>query len=114
MTTSRVSVAQTSAPPAPLIETSSNSGDEIVILDTDLVEVARVEYDGGPLWPDPTGASMYFIGGLNNDAVNDGTQWATEDTYNFGCGDFGTPGEARAGTVSNTSSTWDAMKALYR
>jgi hypothetical protein len=36
----------------------SNGGDELVLLDTALTEVDRVEWDGGPAFPDPNGASM--------------------------------------------------------
>ena len=36
----------------------SNGADEVVILDNTGVEIDRVNYDGGTLFPDPTGASM--------------------------------------------------------
>jgi hypothetical protein len=39
----------------------SNSADEVILEDTSLVEIDRVEYDGGPSFPDPTGASMALI-----------------------------------------------------
>ncbi len=69
----------------------SNSADEVVLLDTVLVEVDRVEYDGGPVFPDPTGASMALVDpALDN---NDGTNWCTSTTP-FGDGDLGTPGLA--------------------
>jgi hypothetical protein len=71
--------------------TMANGGDEIVLLNATLVEIDRVEYDGGPLWPDPNGASMMWDEGTadNNVAAN----WATADTA-FGSGDFGTPGSS--------------------
>ncbi|RMH70709.1 MAG: choice-of-anchor D domain-containing protein [Gemmatimonadetes bacterium] len=68
----------------------SNSADEIVLLMPDLTEVDRVEYDGGPEFPDPNGASMSLISpALDN---NVGENWA-EATTPWGEGtDLGTPG----------------------
>ena len=72
----------------------ANSADEIILLDDsspDPVEIDRVEYDGGPTFPDPTGASM----ALKNPSLdnNIGTNWCTSATP-FGDGDLGTPGAA--------------------
>ena len=67
----------------------SNSADEVILEDTTGAEVDRVEYDGGPLFPDPTGASMaLFDPALDN---NVGENWCTASTP-FGDGDLGTPG----------------------
>jgi hypothetical protein len=67
----------------------SNSGDEVIILDNALTEIDRVEYDGGPSFPDPNGASMALRDpALDNNA---GGNWCTSIT-SFGDGDFGTPG----------------------
>jgi hypothetical protein len=69
----------------------SNSADEVVLLDGGLVEIDRVEYDGGPNFPDPTGASMALKDpSLDN---NVGANWCTATTP-YGDGDFGTPGAA--------------------
>ncbi|MCH8957332.1 lamin tail domain-containing protein, partial [candidate division KSB1 bacterium] len=38
--------------------TLANGDDEVVLLDDLSTEIDRVEYDGGPNFPDPTGASM--------------------------------------------------------
>jgi predicted extracellular nuclease len=69
----------------------SNSADEVILLDGNLAEVDRVEYDGGPNFPDPTGASM----ALRNPSFdnNVGANWCTSATP-FGDGDQGTPGAA--------------------
>lgn len=68
-----------------------NSADEIVIVDLGDVEKARVEYDGGPNWPDPNGASM-FLTELDED-FNDPGNWDTSlDPWPGGAGDKGTPG----------------------
>jgi predicted extracellular nuclease len=66
-----------------------NSGDEVILLDTSLAEVDRVEYDGGPSFPDPNGASM----SLEDSALdnNVGANWCEASTP-FGAGDSGTPG----------------------
>jgi hypothetical protein len=69
----------------------ANGGDELVLLDGGLTEVDRVEWDGGPTFPDPTGASM----SLRNPTLdnNVGTNWCSAITP-FGDGDLGTPGAA--------------------
>jgi predicted extracellular nuclease len=67
----------------------SNSADEVVLLDDSLVEIDRVEYDGGPDFPDPNGASMALIDpALDN---NVGDNWCVATTP-YGFGDLGTPG----------------------
>lgn len=69
----------------------SNSADEVALLDTNLTEIDRVEYDGGPSFPDPTGASMELRSPeLDN---NDGINWCEASSI-FGAGDAGTPGVA--------------------
>ncbi len=76
--------------------TLANGADEVVILLSDgITEVDRVAYDGGPVWPDPTGASMVFTG-LPIDNNNNGAFWsiATSREYSYVgvTGDFGSPG----------------------
>jgi len=68
-----------------------NSDDEVLLFDAESTEIDRVEYDGGPTFPDPTGASMSLIDPtLDN---NIGANWCTSITQ-FGDGDLGTPGGA--------------------
>lgn len=86
-----------------------NGADELYIADDLATVLDHVEYDGGAVWPDPTGHSMYFGGTGDN---NDGTLWAEEDTYTYGDGDYGTPGSDRPTPVQN--ETWGAIKALYK
>lgn len=69
----------------------ANGDDEVVLTDADSNEIDRVEYDGGPIWPDPTGASMSLVD-LTADN-NDGTNWCTATTA-YGDGDLGTPSAA--------------------
>ncbi len=68
-----------------------NGSDEVVLFDTGLTEVDRVEYDNGATFPDPNGASM----SLQDPAVDNnlGANWCTASTP-FGDGDLGTPGAA--------------------
>ena len=69
--------------------TLGNSADKVILLDADSAEVDRVEYDGGPEFPDPSGASMELNNpGLDN---NVGANWHIASTP-YGKGDFGTPG----------------------
>ena len=76
-----------------------NSDDEVILLDGGLNEIDRVEYDGGPVFPDPTGASMSLSDpSLDN---NVGANWCTSTT-SFGAGDLGTPGSANTCVVPVT------------
>ena len=69
----------------------ANGDDELVLTRPDGGEADRVEWDGGPVWPDPNGASMALIDpALDN---NVGTNWVTATTA-YGAGDKGTPGAA--------------------
>ncbi|MCH8992953.1 MAG: lamin tail domain-containing protein, partial [Acidobacteria bacterium] len=69
--------------------TLGNSGDELVLLDTGLDEIDRVEWDNGVTFPDPNGKSMSLIASsLDN---NVGANWCAATT-SFGAGDKGTPG----------------------
>lgn len=72
----------------------ANGADEIVLTDTFGREVDRVEYDGGPSFPDPSGAAMELVDLVADN--NDGGNWTTA-TQSFGAGDLGTPG-AKNGT----------------
>jgi hypothetical protein len=69
--------------------TLSNSDDEIV-LEQGSVEIDRINYDGGPIWPEPSGASMAWLGPPGEN--NDGTRWVIEGVISYGDGDWGTPG----------------------
>ena len=76
--------------------TLSNAEDEIVLTMLGIV-VDQVAYDGGPLFPDPEGASMQLDSAAVNAAANDdGDNWCaarlpwTEEP----AGDLGSPGAA--------------------
>jgi predicted extracellular nuclease len=78
-----------------------NGSDAVILLDTSLSEVDRVEWDNGATFPDPNGASMALkFPVLDN---NVGTNWCESQTP-FGTGDLGTPGapnDCLAGLVIN-------------
>lgn len=49
--------------------TIANGADELILVDTALAEIDRVAWDGGPTFPDPTGASMALTNpALDNNA----------------------------------------------
>ena len=74
----------------------SNSADELVLVDLLAAEIDRVNWDGGPTFPDPTGASMSLLVPASDNNV--GSNWCTSTTP-FGAGDLGTPGAANNCTV---------------
>ena len=75
----------------------ANGDDELVLESSSKLIIDVVEWDGGPNWPDPTGASMVFIGDYSDDN-NDYNYWTTatmrEDSYTGTTGDLGSPGTA--------------------
>ncbi|THH38371.1 ExeM/NucH family extracellular endonuclease [Aliishimia ponticola] len=84
----------------------SNSADELVLTAGDGTEIDRVEYDGGPAFPDPTGASMALISAdLDN---NDGANWETA-TDSYGDGDLGTPGAANGDSGGGGGGTAEEL-----
>ncbi len=71
----------------------ANGDDELVLFDAAGFEVDGIAWDGGPVWPDPTGASMALTDlALDN---NDGNNWC-ESQNPYGDGDRGTPGVANS------------------
>jgi predicted extracellular nuclease len=70
----------------------SNSADEVLLTSDDSTLFDRVAYDGGPSFPDPTGASMGLEPTLTDIVSNDdGANWCTTSSPLSG-GDNGTPG----------------------
>ena len=88
----------------------ANGADEVVLQDIFSNEVDRVEYDGGPQFPDPTGASMALIDpALDN---NLGENWC-ESTMTFGAGDSGTPGAANDCEPGGGGGTDPVARFIY-
>lgn len=81
----------------------ANGADEIILIAADgTTEIDRVEYDGGPNWPDPAGASMYFAGEMTENN-NDPAFWSTSQLpWEGSAGDLGTPNFGN--TVSNLAT----------
>jgi hypothetical protein len=80
--------------------TLGNADDEIILLNSATEEITRVEYDGGPNWPDPEGASMYLV--APGVAPNSGGNWAVSTRpWLDSAGDAGSPGRP------NASGIWD-------
>ena len=67
----------------------ANGADELILLDDRGTGIDRVEYDGGPQFPDPRGASMALTDASADNNV--GASWTTS-TNRLGLGDLGTPG----------------------
>jgi hypothetical protein len=89
----------------------SNSADEVILFDPSGVEVDRVEYDGGPTFPDPTGASISLIDpSLDN---NVGENWCTATTA-YGDGDLGTPGAVNdCPPIATREESWGTIKSNF-
>jgi hypothetical protein len=67
----------------------SNSDDEIILRNPEGITIDSVAWDGGPNFPDPTGASMALFNPALDNSI--GSNWAESSTP-FGLGDLGTPG----------------------
>ncbi len=89
----------------------ANGDDEIILIDETDQEINRVEYDGGPIWPDPNGASMALrFPALDN---NIGANWCVASTA-YGDGDFGTPGTANDCPMIITKSVQPSTNVGYQ
>ncbi|TWO33737.1 T9SS type A sorting domain-containing protein [Seonamhaeicola sediminis] len=79
----------------------SNGADEIILTCSSTI-IDQVYYDGGPNFPDPTGASMELSTTAMNATDNDaGANWGTSTGGPLTAGDSGTPGSANSFTLSN-------------
>ncbi len=77
----------------------ANGDDELVLTAPGPVEYDRIEWDGGPVWPDPNGASMNLDPDSADIVSNDGGANWCDATSVFGAGDSGTPGAANTECV---------------
>ena len=87
----------------------SNSDDEIILLNASMAPIDTVAYDGGPTWPDPTGASMQWNETTGDN--NDGANWFAPDVPTFGSGDAGTPNQANS---VNGGTAPDVNNVIHR
>jgi predicted nucleic acid-binding Zn ribbon protein/regulation of enolase protein 1 (concanavalin A-like superfamily) len=72
----------------------ANGDDEIILSSSTNVEIDRVEYDGGPNWPDPTGASMSLNPSAFTATANDDFNNWCEASSAYEANNAGTPGAA--------------------
>ncbi|MCP4306183.1 MAG: lamin tail domain-containing protein [bacterium] len=68
-----------------------NADDELILIDSNYVEVDRVEWDDGVTFPDPLGASMSLTDPALDNAV--GSNWCISGSR-YGPAEKGTPGAA--------------------
>ncbi len=74
-----------------------NGMDQVILSRPDGTVVDRVGYDGGILWPDPTGMSMQLWAGVQSAWRNDNPYIWCSGISAYGSGDLGTPGFANDG-----------------
>jgi len=73
--------------------TLGNVDDELIVTSPEGLEVDRVEWDGGPLFPDPAGATMSLHPGIDATDNDVGGNWCTSTAPTYGTnGDLGSPG----------------------
>ena len=74
------------------------NGDDEIIIECEGITIDEVQYDGGPDFPDPDGASMILNNPANDNSV--GANWCVSIS-SYGNGDFGTPGILNDGCDGN-------------
>ena len=67
----------------------TNDDDELILISPDGDTADYVAWDGGPNFPNPTGASMALLDPSLDNSI--GSNWV-ESTMPYGAGDYGTPG----------------------
>ena len=70
-----------------------------------------IEWDGGAIFPDPTGASMTLSPGFDANDNDNGFNWC-EGTSSYGDGDLGTPGAENDACPTPPSWTSDVLPIL--
>ena len=78
-----------------------NTADVLVLEDGENIQKDLTAYDGGPVWPNPTGASMEYVGSNVQDN-NDGNLWAVaKNSDGIDAPDLGSPGTSGADQIVN-------------
>ena len=87
----------------------ANGADEVVLSNTVGV-IDQVEYDGGPVFPDPNGASMNLNPSMLDATSNDdGANWCeSSSSFSTSTSDLGTPGAANDTCATPQSFTYTA------
>lgn len=92
--------------------TLGNGADEVVLVAPGDIEIARVNYDGGPNFPDLTGESMQLDSSSLNETDNDnGANWCAS-TSAYGDGDLGTPGTANEACAPTCTTSLGASDTV--
>ncbi|WP_323788179.1 lamin tail domain-containing protein [Psychroserpens sp.] len=79
----------------------NNTSDALILEDGENTEIDRTVYDGGPVWPNPTGASMEYVGSNIQDN-NDGSLWAAaKSSEGIDAPDLGSPGTSGSNQIVN-------------
>ena len=78
-----------------------NAADVLVLEDGENTQIDITSYDGGPVWPNPVGASMEYIGSNIQDN-NDGNLWAAaKRSEGIDAPDLGSPGTSGSNQIVN-------------
>jgi hypothetical protein len=78
-----------------------NTADVLVLEDGENTQKDLTAYDGGPVWPNPTGASMEYVGSNVQDN-NDGNLWVVaKSSEGIDAPDLGSPGTTGADQIVN-------------
>lgn len=86
-----------------------NGSGEIVLITPSNIEISRVNYDGGPNFPDLNGISMQLKTDSLNETDNDlGSNWCGSIT-SYGDGDIGTPGSANEACAPECSIEFGSL-----
>ena len=84
--------------------TLGNAADEIILLDGSGTEIDHVAYDGGPVFPNPDGASIILIRPDLDNAT--GANWRiSPDPWPGSAGDRGSPGAANPAILPTSTAT---------
>ena len=84
--------------------TLGNTDDEIILLDGTGTEIDRVAYDGGPVFPNPDGASLQLIRPDLDNAL--GANWRiSPNPWPGSAGDRGSPGAANPAILPTSTAT---------
>ncbi len=78
--------------------TMGNGEDELVVSSPEGLEVDRVAWDNGTLFPDPAGATMSLQPGTDATGNDTGSSWCASSAPTYGTnGDLGSPGGVNPG-----------------
>ena len=79
----------------------NNTADVLILEDGENTQIDITSYDGGPVWPNPTGASMEYVGSNIQDN-NDGNLWAAaKRSEGIDAPDLGSPGMSGSNQIVN-------------